>query len=156
VTPFSSSSWAALVVIGLLCLSLPDVFTVLFDDVLVINVGRVVVTSTAIDAVLKTVRGADRVVAGTTEQPVEAKTAIYAVVSASATCLILTTATVAIVVACQARDRVFGTEPVDPVQLRGAREIVLPKVPLLSSASATALSTITPTNSIPQVKNYPS
>ena len=72
VPPFLSSttSWAAPVVIGLLRLSLPDVFAVLFDDVLVIDVGRVVVTSAAVDVVLETVRSADRVIAGTTEQVV--------------------------------------------------------------------------------------
>ena len=63
----SSLSYEALH--GLL-LSLPDVFAVLFDDVLVIDVGRVVVTSAAVDVVLETVRSADRVIAGTTEQVV--------------------------------------------------------------------------------------
>jgi hypothetical protein len=91
------------VVIGLLCLSLPDVFAVLVDDVLVIYVGRVVVTSAAVDVVLLTVRSADRVIAGTTEQVVFTETAIYAVVTASATYLVVTTTAVAIVVACQTR-----------------------------------------------------
>jgi hypothetical protein len=87
---------------GLLCLSLPDVFAVL-DGVLVIDVGRVVRTSAAVDVVLETIRSADRVIVGTTQQLVETETAIYAVHTESAIYLVGTTATVAIVVACQTR-----------------------------------------------------
>jgi hypothetical protein len=67
-----------------LCLSLPDVFAVLFDDVLVIDVGRVVGTSAAVDVVLETVRSTDRVIVWTTEQIVVTETAIYAVSSRAA------------------------------------------------------------------------
>jgi hypothetical protein len=74
-----------------------------------------------------TVRSEDRVIAGATEQVVFTETAIYAVVTASATYHVGTTATVAIVVASQTRDLVCGTEPVDPVQLIGACAVVLPK-----------------------------
>jgi hypothetical protein len=70
------------VVIGLLCLSLPDVFAVLMDGVLVIYVSRVVGTSAAVDVVLVTVRSADRVIVGTTEQLVDTETAIYTVPTA--------------------------------------------------------------------------
>src|SRR5688500_14761311 len=97
------------------------------DGVLVIYVSRVVGTSAAVDVVLVTVRSADRVIEGTTEQLVDTETAIYTVVTASATYLIVTTAAVAIVVACPSRDRVCGTESVDPVHPRGACEVVLLK-----------------------------
>jgi hypothetical protein len=95
------------------------------DGGLVIYVGCVVVTSAAVDVVLVPVRSADRVIAGTTEQLVETETAIYAVLAASAPYLVVTTAAIAIVVACPTRDRVCGTKPVDPVQLRGACELNL-------------------------------
>jgi hypothetical protein len=148
VPPFlsSTSSWAALVAIGLLCLSLPDVFAVLFDDVLVIDVGRVVGTGAAVDVVLETVRSADRVIAGTTEQVVDTEPAVYAVVTGPATYLVVTTAAVAIVVASQTHDRVCGTESIDPAQLIGACELILPKSAPYVLASATPLSTISPTN----------
>jgi hypothetical protein len=74
-----------------------------------------------------TVRSEDRVIAEATELIVLTETAIYAVVTGSATYHVGTTATVAIVVACPTPERVFGTEPVDPVVLRGAFEVVLAK-----------------------------
>jgi hypothetical protein len=64
-----------------------------------IDVGRVVVTSAAVNVILLTVRSEDRVIGGTTEQIVLTETAVYAVVTVSATYHIETTATVAIVVA---------------------------------------------------------
>jgi hypothetical protein len=64
-----------------------------------IDVGRVVVTSAAVNVIHLTVRSEDRVIGGTTEQIVLTETAVYAVVTVSATYHIETTATVAIVVA---------------------------------------------------------
>ena len=72
-------------VIGLLCLSLPDVFAVLMDGVLVIYVSRVVVTKSAVNLIRSTVGSEDRVIAETTKQIVLTETAIYAVVTVSAT-----------------------------------------------------------------------
>src|SRR5215216_519631 len=89
-----------------------------------IDVGRVVVTSAAVNVIHSTVRSDDRIVGGTTEQIVLTETAVYAVVTVSAIYHVGTTAAVTIVVAYLTRDRVFGTETVDPVVLIGAREVV--------------------------------
>ena len=82
-------------------LSPPDVFAVIEYGVLIIYVGRVD-ARTAVDVVFETVRSADRVIAGTTEQVVETEPAIYAVGAASAPYLVGTAAAVAIIVACPA------------------------------------------------------
>jgi hypothetical protein len=50
-----------------------------------IDVGRVVVTKSAVDVIHLTVRSEDRVIGGTTEQLVLTETAVYAVVTVSAT-----------------------------------------------------------------------
>jgi hypothetical protein len=113
---------------GLLFLSLEDVFAVLDGVDKLIDVGRVLVTKSAVDFIHSTVGSEDRVVAGTTGQDVLTEPAIYAVVTVSATYLVPTTAAVAIVVACPTHDRVCGTEPVDPVQLTGAFEGVGPGI----------------------------
>jgi len=90
-----------------------------------IDVGRVVVTSAAVNVIHSTVRSEDRVIVGAAEQVVLTETAIYTVVTTSATYLVGTTAAVAIVVACLSPYGVCGTEPVDAVQLIGACEVVL-------------------------------
>ena len=92
-----------------------------------IDVGRVVVTKSAVNVIHFTVGSEDRVIVGTTKQVILTETAIYAVVTLSATYLVVTTAAVAIVVACQTLDRVCGAEPVDAIQLTGACEVVLLK-----------------------------
>jgi hypothetical protein len=92
-----------------------------------IDVGRVVVTKSAVNVIHFTVGSEDRVILWTTEQIVLTETAIYAVVTLSATYLVVTTAAVAVVVACQTYDGVCGTEPVDAVQLTGALEVILLK-----------------------------
>jgi hypothetical protein len=108
-----------------LLLSHEEVFAALDGgEVKLIDVGRVVVTSAAVNFIHSTVGSEDRVIFRTTEQDVFTEPAIYAVVTASAPYLIVTTATVAIVVACPTYDRVCGTEPVDAVQLRGACELI--------------------------------
>ena len=104
-----------------------------------IDVGRVVVTSAAVNFIHSSVGSEDRVIVKTTEQDVFTEPAIYAVVTASAHYFIGTTATVAIVVACPTYDRVCGTEPVDAVQLRGACELIRPKSSPYIPASATPL-----------------
>src|SRR5215217_5204580 len=91
-----------------------DLFAVRVDVILCIDVGRVI-TLTAVNYIHLTVSCADRVIADVAEQVVLTKTAIYAVVTGSATYLVVTTAAVAVVVASQTRERVCGTEPVDPV-----------------------------------------
>ena len=55
-----------------------------------------------------TVGSEDRVIAGATEQVVLTEPAVYAVVTGSATYFVETTAAVAVVVACQTRERVCG------------------------------------------------
>jgi len=97
-----------------------------FNDIVWIDVGRVVARA-AVNSIHSTVRSEDPVIAGAAEQLVYTETAIYAVVTGSATYRVETTATVAIVVASQTHDRVFGTESVDAVQLISAFEVVLPK-----------------------------
>src|SRR5688500_7235308 len=120
----SSLSYEALH--GLL-LSHEDAFAVLDRVVKFIDVGRVVVTSAAVNFIHSTVGSEDRVIARTTEQDVFTEPAVYAVVTGPATYLVVTTAAVAIVVACPTHDRVCGSEPVDAVQLRGACELILLK-----------------------------
>jgi hypothetical protein len=110
-----------------LLLSHEEVFAVLDGVVKLIDVGRVVVTSAAVNFIHSTVGSEDRVIVRTTEQDVFTEPAIYAVVTGPATYLVVTTAAVAIVVACPTHDRVCGTEPVDAVQLRGACELILLK-----------------------------
>src|SRR5829696_5860521 len=92
-----------------------------------IDVGRVVVTKSAVNVIHFTVGSEDRVIVGTTKQVILTETAIYAVVTLSAMYLVVTTAAVAVVVACQTYDGVCGTEPVDAVQLTGALEVILLK-----------------------------
>jgi hypothetical protein len=97
-----------------------------FNDIVWIDVSRVVARA-AVNSIHSTVRSDDPVIAGAAEQLVYTETAIYAVVTGSATYHIETTAPVAIVVASQTPERVCGTQPVDAVQLIGAFEVVLPK-----------------------------
>jgi len=54
-----------------------------------IDVGRVVVTKSAVNVISLTVGSADRVIGGTTKQVVLTETAIYAIVTVSATYLSL-------------------------------------------------------------------
>jgi hypothetical protein len=110
-----------------LLLSQEDVLAVLDGVVKLIDVGRVVVTSAAVNFIHLTVGSEDRVIARTTEQDVLTESAVYAVVTGPATYRVGTTAAVAIVVASQTHDRVRGSEPVDAVQLRGACKVVLAK-----------------------------
>jgi hypothetical protein len=90
-----------------------------------IDVGRVVVTKSAVNGIHFTVGSEDRVIGGATERVVLTETAIYAVVTVSATYLIETTAAVAIVVASITPYHVCGTEPVDAVLLIGAFKVIL-------------------------------
>src|SRR5215208_7454855 len=103
-----------------------DVFAVRVNVIFFIDVGRVIAL-TAINYIHSTVRSADGVIAVVAEQVVLTETAIYAVVTGSATYRVGTTAAVAIVVASQTPERVFGTEPVDPVFLIAAFDVIGPK-----------------------------
>src|SRR5215208_5939573 len=103
-----------------------DLFAVRVNDIFLIDVGRVIAL-TAVNYIQSTVGSEDRVIAVVAEQVVFTETAIYAVVTGSATYRVGTTAAVAIVVASQAPERVFGTEPVDPVFLIAAFDVIGPK-----------------------------
>src|SRR5215208_5488896 len=106
--------------------SYEDVFAVRVNVIYFIDVGRVIAL-TAVNYIQSTVRSADRVIAVVAEQVVFTETAIYAVVTGSATYLVGTTAAIAIVVACLTPYHVCATEPVEPVQLIGAYEGIWPK-----------------------------
>src|SRR5918911_3696109 len=106
--------------------SYEDIFAVRVNVIYFIDVGRVIAL-TAVNYIQSTLRSADRVIAVVAEQVVFTETAIYAVITGSATYLVGTTAAVAIVVASQTRERVCGAEPVDAVHLIGACEVVLLK-----------------------------
>src|SRR5215217_8470559 len=106
--------------------SYEDVFAVRVNVIYFIDVGRVIAL-TAVNYIQSTVRSADRVIAVVAEQVVFTETAIYAVVTGSATYLVGTTAAVAVVVACLSQNHVCGTEPVDPVHLIGTYEGIAPK-----------------------------
>jgi hypothetical protein len=103
-----------------------DLFAVRVNVIFFIDVGRVIAL-TAVNYIQSTVGSEDLVIAVVAEQVVFTETAIYAVVTGSATYRVGTTAAVAIVVASQTPERVFGTEPVDPVFLIAAFEVIGPK-----------------------------